>query len=194
MTPTTPPTDFDPLHNPWQTHSSQTIYENPWIQVRQDEITNPKGGVGIYGVVSMKNKAIGIVPLDAEGNTWLVGQYRYTLNEYCWEIPMGGGLMEHTPLESAQRELREETGLTAARWTRIARLHTSNSVTDEEGFVFLAEDLTQGEWEPEESEDLRVWKLPLAQAVAMVMNDEITDAISAAGLLKAEKFLAARSK
>jgi 8-oxo-dGTP pyrophosphatase MutT (NUDIX family) len=194
MTPTTPPTDFDPLHNPWQTHSSQTIYENPWIQVRQDEITNPKGGVGIYGVVSMKNKAIGIVPLDAEGNTWLVGQYRYTLNEYCWEIPMGGGLMEHTPLESAQRELREETGLTAARWTRIARLHTSNSVTDEEGFVFLAEDLTQGEWEPEESEDLRVWKLPLAQAVAMVMNDEITDAISAAGLLKAEKFLAARGE
>jgi 8-oxo-dGTP pyrophosphatase MutT (NUDIX family) len=102
---------------------------------------------------------------------------------------MGGGLLAHTPLESAQRELREETGLTAARWTRIARLHTSNSVTDEEGFVFLAEDLTQGEWEPEESEDLRVWKLPLAQAVAMVMNDEITDAISAAGLLKAEKFL-----
>jgi 8-oxo-dGTP pyrophosphatase MutT (NUDIX family) len=105
---------------------------------------------------------------------------------------MGGGLLEHTPLESAQRELREETGLTAARWTRIARLHTSNSVTDEEGFVFLAEDLTQGEWEPEESEDLRVWKLPLAQAVALVMNDEITDAISVAGLLKAEKFLATR--
>jgi 8-oxo-dGTP pyrophosphatase MutT (NUDIX family) len=192
MTPTTPPTDFDPLHNPWKTHSTRAVYENPWIKVRHDEVTKPKGGPGIYGVVSMKNKAIGIVPLDAAGNTWLVGQYRYALKEYSWEIPMGGGPVELDVLESAQRELREETGLTAARWTRIARLHTSNSVTDEEGFVFLAEDLTQGEWEPEESEDLRLWKLPLAQAVAMTMTDEITDAISVAGLLKAEKFLAAR--
>ena len=192
MTPTTPPTDFDPLHNPWQTLGTEDIYHNPWIRVRQDQVINPKGGAGIYGVVSMKNKAIGIVPLDEDGNTWLVGQYRYTLNEYTWEIPMGGGPVELDVLESAQRELREETGLHAARWTRIARLHTSNSVTDEEGFVYLAEDLTQGEWEPEESEDLRVWKLPLAQAVAMVMTDEITDAISVSGLLKAEKFLAAR--
>ena len=192
MTPTTPPTDFDPLHNPWQTQSTRAVYENPWIKVRHDEVIKPKGGPGIYGVVSMKNKAIGIVPLDAAGNTWLVGQYRYALKEYSWEIPMGGGPVELDVLASAQRELREETGLTAARWTRIARLHTSNSVTDEEGFVFLAEDLTQGEWEPEESEDLRLWKLPLAQAVAMTMTDEITDAISVAGLLKAEKFLAAR--
>ncbi len=192
MTPTTPPNDFDPLHNPWLTHSTQMVYENPWIRVRQDQITNPKGGTGIYGVVSMRNKAIGIVPLDENGNTWLVGQYRYTLNEYTWEIPMGGGPVELDVLESAQRELREETGLLAERWTRIARLHTSNSVTDEEGFVFLAEGLTQGEWEPEESEDLRVWKLPLSQAIAMVVSDEITDAISVAGLLKAEKFLATR--
>ena len=192
MTPTPAPTDFDPTHNPWQTLSTEPKYQNPWIKVREDQVLNPKGGAGIYGVVSMQNKAVGIVPLDAEGNTWLVGQYRYTLNEYCWEIPMGGGPLAIDILESAQRELREETGLLAARWTRIARLHTSNSVTDEEGFVYLAEDLTQGEWEPEESEDLRLWKLPLAQAIALVMSDEITDAISVAGLLKAEKVLAAR--
>ena len=192
MTPISPPTDFDPTHNPWQTLSSEPKYQNPWIRVREDQVLNPKGKPGIYGVVSMKNKAIGIIPLDADGNTWLVGQYRYALNEYSWEIPMGGGLIEVDVLDSAQRELREETGLVAARWTRIARLHTSNSVTDEEGFVFLAEDLTQGEWEPEDSEDLRLWKLPLAQAVAMAMNDEITDAISVAGLLKAEKILATR--
>ena len=167
-------------------------YQNPWISVRQDEVLNPKGRPGIYGVVSMKNKAIGIVPVDAEGNTWLVGQYRYTLGEYSWEIPMGGGPVELDVLESAQRELREETGLVAARWTRIARLHTSNSVTDEEGFVFLAEDLTQAEWEPEETEDLRLWKLPLTQAVALALDDTITDAISVAGLLKAERVLAGR--
>lgn len=190
MNRTSPPTDFDPQHNPWQVTSTEPKYQNPWIRVREDQVINPKGGRGIYGVVSMKNKAIGIVPIDAEGNTWLVGQYRYTLEEYSWEIPMGGGLMDVDPLESAQRELREETGLLAARWTRIARLHTSNSVTDEEGFVFLAQDLTQAEWEPEETEDLRLWKLPLAQAIELVMNDTITDAISVAGLLKAERVLA----
>ena len=192
MTPTTPPTDFDPQRNPWQTLSTEPKYENPWISVREDQVLNPKGGPGIYGVVSMRNKAIGIVPLDEQGNTWLVGQYRYTLNEYSWEIPMGGGLLGVDSVESARRELREETGLLAARWTHLARLHTSNSVTDEEGFVFLAQDLTQTDWEPEETEDLRLWKLPLAQAVDLVMRDVITDAISVAGLLKAEKFLAGK--
>ena len=186
--------DIDETHNPWQTLGTEVRYQNPWISVREDQVLNPGGGRGIYGVVSMKNKALGIVPLDAEGNTWLVGQYRYPLNEYSWEIPMGGGLVEHDILASAQRELKEETGLRAARWTRIARLHTSKSVTDEEGFVFLAEDLTQGELEPEETEDLRLWKLPLAEAIRMVMADRITDAVSVAGLLKAEKVLANRVK
>lgn len=182
----------DETHNPWQTLSTEVKYQNPWISVREDQVLNPGGGRGIYGVVTMKNKALGIVPVDAEGNTWLVGQYRYSLNEYSWEIPMGGGPVELDILESAQRELKEETGMTAARWTRIARLHTSNSVTDEEGFVFLAEDLTSGEVEPEETEELLLWKLPLAEAVRMAMDDRITDCISVAGLLKAEKVLAAR--
>ena len=187
-----PPPIIDESHNPWQTLSSAVKYQNPWISVREDVVLNPGGGQGIYGVVTMKNKALGIVPVDAEGNTWLVGQYRYALSEYSWEIPMGGGPVELDILESAQRELREETGLTATRWTRIARLHTSNSVTDEEGFVFLAEGLTMGEVEPEETEDLRLWKLPLAEAVRMVMDDRITDSVSVAGLLKAEKVLAGR--
>ncbi|SMB97318.1 NUDIX hydrolase [Hymenobacter roseosalivarius DSM 11622] len=186
--------DFNPNHNPWRVLSTDLKYQNPWISVREDQVLNPAGGPGIYGVVSMKNKAIGIVPLDTDGNTWLVGQYRYTLNEYSWEIPMGGGPIELDVLESAQRELREETGLLARRWTTISRIHTSNSVTDEEGFIFLAEDLEQGDVEPEETEDLRVWKLPLAEAIRMVMDDRITDAISVAGLLKAEKVLASRKQ
>lgn len=184
---------LDENHNPWQVLNTEIKYHNPWISVREDQVVNPGGGRGIYGVVTMKNKALGIVPIDAEGNTWLVGQYRYPLSEYSWEIPMGGGPMELDILESAQRELREETGLLARRWTNIARLHTSNSVTDEEGFVFLAEDLEHGEVEPEETEDLRIWKLPLAEAVQMVMNNQITDAVSVAGLLKAEKVLASRA-
>jgi 8-oxo-dGDP phosphatase len=181
--------ELDENHNPWQMLGTAVQYQNPWIRVREDQIINPAGNPGIYGVVSMKNKALGIIPVDAEGNTWLVGQYRYTLSEYSWEIPMGGGPVELDILTSAQRELKEETGLLAARWTNIMRLHTSNSVTDEEGFVFLAQDLTQGETEPEETEDLRLWKLPLSEAVQLVMENRITDAISVAGLLKAARLL-----
>ena len=188
-----PDASLDEDHNPWQVLSTEVKYHNPWISVREDQVVNPGGGQGIYGVVTMKNKALGIVPVDAQGNTWLVGQYRYPLGEYSWEIPMGGGPVELDILESAQRELREETGLSARRWTNIARLHTSNSVTDEEGFVFLAEDLEHGDVEPEETEDLRLWKLPLTDAVRMVMDNRITDAVSVAGLLKAEKVLAGRN-
>ena len=175
--------------NPWQTLSSEPVYSNPWISVREDQVINPKGGRGIYGVVHMKNKAIGIIPIDADGNTYLIGQYRYALNEYSWEIPMGGGLIEIDLLESAKRELKEETGFTANRWTNIARLHTSNSVTDEEGFVFLAEDLVAGETEFEETEDLKIKKVLFTEAVRMVMDNQITDCISVAGILKAHKIL-----
>lgn len=175
---------MDPFSNPWKTLSTRAIYDNPWISVREDQVINPKGGNGIYGVVHMKNKAIGIIPVDEEGYTWLVGQYRYALNEYCWEIPMGGGPLAIDILESAKRELREETGFTARAWTMIARIHTSNSVTDEEGFVFLAEGLTAGETAMEETEDLAIRKVHLREAVAMVMDNRITDSISVGGILK----------
>jgi 8-oxo-dGTP pyrophosphatase MutT (NUDIX family) len=170
--------------NPWKTLASRTVYDNPWVTIRHDDVLTPAGTPGIYGVAHFKNKAIGIVPLDADGNTWLVGQYRYALNEYCWEIPMGGGPLDVDPLTSAQRELKEETGLLADRWACIARVHTSNSVTDEEGFIYIAEGLHQAETEFDETEDLRIWKLPFAEALAMVMDNRITDSISVYGLLK----------
>ncbi len=176
--------------NPWQKLSTQRIYDNPWIRVEEDQVINPSGGGGIYGKVHFKNKAIGIIPIDEHQNTWLVGQYRYVLDEYSWEIPMGGGPLGQDVLASAQRELKEETGLTAERWTKILRIHTSNSVTDEEGFVFLAEDLTQGKTEFEETEDLAIKKLPFAEALEMVMNGKITDSLSLAGILKAARLLA----
>ena len=175
--------------NPWKTLATRPLYDNPWIGVREDQVINPKGGKGIYGVVHFKNKAIGIIPVDEEGYTWLVGQYRYALEEYCWEIPMGGGPLAIDILESAQRELKEETGFTAAKWTMIARIHTSNSVTDEEGFVFLAEGLTPGETATEETEDLAVRKVHLREAVEMVMDNRITDSISVGGILKAARLL-----
>lgn len=170
--------------NPWKTRSSKFLYENPWISLREDQVTNPGGGKGIYGVVSMKNKAIGIIPLDKDGNTWLVGQYRYTLDEYSWEIPMGGGPLHENILDAAKRELKEETGLIAQSWQQIMRIHTSNSVTDEEGFVFVAKDLTEGNMDTEETEELSLKKIPFLEAYQMAMQGQITDAISLCGILK----------
>jgi 8-oxo-dGTP pyrophosphatase MutT (NUDIX family) len=172
------------MENPWKTLDSTVVYDNAWISVKHENVINPAGKNGIYGVVSFKNIAIGIIPIDSDGNTWLVGQYRYTLNEYSWEIPMGGGSKNSTTLESAQRELKEETGFSATKWTEIAKLHTSNSITDEIAYVFVAEGLIAGEAEPEETEDLKIMKLPLTEAIKMALDGKITDAISVAGLLK----------
>lgn len=175
------------MENPWKTKKIKPIYENPWIKIEEHDVINPSGNNGIYGKVCFKNKAIGIIPMDENGNTWLVGQHRYALNEYSWEIPMGGSLNDQDILLGAQRELKEETGFSAEKWTLIMRIHTSNSVTDEEGFVFLAEKLTPGETEFEETEKIIVLKLPFKEAIQKVMDGEITDSISIAGLLKVAK-------
>jgi len=170
----------------WQTLSSEQQYDNRWITVTEYQVINPAGKPGIYGKVHYKNKAIGIVPLDQHGNTWLVGQHRYTLNEWSWEIPEGGGPLHIDVLTSAKRELKEETGIEANTWQLLMRFHTSNSVTDEEGFIFLATDLQFGDNQLEESEaDLQVMKLPFTEAFKMVMEGKITDSMSVAGILKA---------
>jgi 8-oxo-dGTP pyrophosphatase MutT (NUDIX family) len=172
------------IKNPWTTLSGEDKYENRWIKVTEYQVINPGGGRGIYGKVHFKNTAIGIVPVDEELNTWLVGQFRYTLNEWSWEIPEGGGPPGEPALLSAQRELKEETGLTASRWKQIVKLHTSNSVTDEVGYIFLAEGLEQGDSQLEDTEaDLKVWKLPLKEALQMVTEGKITDGLSVMGLL-----------
>ena len=156
------------------------------MAVREDEVINPGGGRNLYGHIHFKNRAVAIVPLDDEGNTWLVGQDRYTLGEWSWELPMGGAPLDEEPLDAARRELKEETGLTAGDWSELMRLHPSNSITDESGIVFVARQLTAGEPDFEETEDLEIRKLPLAEAVAMARRGEITDAISVAALLRLE--------
>lgn len=170
--------------NPWKTLSTKVEFENPWFRVTTHDTIAPDGHRPTYGKISFKNKAVAVIPLDAEDHTWLVGQWRFPLGEYSWEIPMGGSPAGVELLESARRELKEETGLTAGRFTRILMLHTSNSVTDEEGFVFLAEDLTPGEPEFDETEQLDIRRLPFREALAMVMDGRITDGISVAGILK----------
>ncbi|HLF79299.1 MAG TPA: NUDIX hydrolase, partial [Dehalococcoidia bacterium] len=137
--------DAGPEENPWQTLSSELKYSNPWIEVTEHQVVNPSGGPGIYGTVHFKHLAIGILPLDHEGYTWLVGQYRYPLERYSWEIPEGGGVHGVDPLDSAKRELQEETGIEAKNWQRLVEIDMSNSVSDERATVFLATGLTFGE-------------------------------------------------
>ncbi len=168
----------------WKKLASKIVYDNPWITVREDQVINPGGSENQYGHVHFKNKAVAIIPLDEEGNTWIVGQDRYTLGTYSWEVPMGGATSDENPLAAAKRELKEETGLTAEKWTEILHLHTSNSITDEEGFVFVAEELSIGAPEFDETENLEIRKLPLSDALEMVNRGEITDAISVAAILK----------
>lgn len=170
--------------NPWTTLSVQEVYDNPWIKITHEEVLTPANTPGIYGKVHFKNIAIGIVPIDDENHTWLVGQYRYTLNAYHWEIPEGGGPLGTDPLDSAKRELLEETGITATSWTKILDLHTSNSVTDEYGVAYVARDLSFGEAEPEETEELKLMRVPFSEAVAMVMDGRITDALSMVSIMK----------
>lgn len=175
--------------NPWITHSSKEIYSNPWIKLTEHDVTNPGGGKSLYGKVHYKNWALGIIPLDEDLNTWLVGQYRYTLDAYSWEIPMGGGPLDLSRLDSAKRELKEETGLTANKWTEICTIHTSNSVTDEVGIAYLAQELTEGETEFEETEDLQIKKLPFEEALSMCDSGAITDSLSVAAIYRLARIL-----
>ncbi len=172
------------LKNPWKTLATAIKYENPWIKVEEDQVINPSGGNGIYGKVHFKNIAVGIIPIDEHGNTWLVGQYRYPLEKYSWEIPEGGCPEGEEKLTCAKRELKEETGLTAEKWQELLQIHTSNSVSDEVGYVYLATELTPGATQFEETEDLQIKKIPFKKAVEMVMSGEITDSLSMAAILK----------
>ena len=174
----------DSHNNPWQTLSETKIYDNPWVSLTEYQVINPGGGEGIYGKVHFKNLAIGIMVLDKDFSTWLVGQYRYPLNQYSWEIPEGGGPLEEDPLKSAQRELLEETGIEAGSWMEIQKMHLSNSVSDELAIIYLARDLSFGESSPEETEQLTIKKMTFNEAYNMVMNGEITDSISIAAILK----------
>ena len=178
------------MKNPWKTLSVRDIYDNPWIRVREHEVIHPGGRPGIFGIVGFKNIAVGIVPLDESGNTWLVGQYRYALESWSWEIPMGGSGLADSPLAGAQRELAEETGLSALHWSELMRLHTSNCVTDEAAIVYLARELTAGAPAFDDGEQLEIRKLPFSEAVNMVMSGAITDAVSVAGLLKTAQLAA----
>jgi len=176
------------LKNPWKKLESREIYKNKWIRIREDKVITPTGTKGIYGVVEAK-PAIGIVPLTKDMHTYLVGQYRYTLNTYSWEIPEGGGLVDEDTIIGAKRELVEETGLTANKWTFLDTMYTSNSFTNEVAYLYLAEDLKPGVAEPEETEELEIRRIPFKEAWQMVINYEIKDSMAITGILRTYQYL-----
>ncbi len=170
--------------NPWQTLSTREVYDNPWIRVREDQVINPSGGRGIYGVVEYKNRAVGVIPIDDEGYTWLVGQYRYTHDQYEWEIPEGGCPEGEEPLDCAKRELLEETGIIAESYKLIANgIQLSNSTTNEIAFLYAARNLSFTNASPEDTEKLEIKRVPLTEAIEMAKDGRIRDGMSVIGLL-----------
>jgi 8-oxo-dGTP pyrophosphatase MutT (NUDIX family) len=167
----------------WKLVNSKVVYDNPWIRIEHDEVKIPSGKPGIYGRIHFKNLAIGIIPLDDDGNTWIVGQYRYPLKRYSWEIPEGGGDLRKSPIAEAKRELKEETGISAKRWEKLIEMDLSNSTSDERAVVFVARGLKFGESEPEDDEALKVRKIPFEKLYRMVQRGEVRDAITVAGVL-----------
>jgi ADP-ribose pyrophosphatase len=172
----------DETGNPWLTVSSRQVYDNTWISVREDQVIRPDGESGIYGVVHYKNIAVGVLPVE-DDHVYLVGQYRYPLGQYSWEIPEGGCPEGEEPLRAAQRELREETGLEAGRWRRLGDAHLSNSVADEYAVWFLATELVPGEQRLEGTEAINVRRLPLHEVLDMALNGQITDALSLVAIM-----------
>lgn len=166
----------------WARRRRGTAYENPWITVWHDDVIRPDGSDGIYGVVHLANLAVGVVAIDEADRVVIVGQHRYTLDAYSWELPEGGVPADEDPLSGAQRELREETGVQASTWEELVRVDLSNSVTDEQAVLYLATDLTHGDAQPDATEALTVRWVPFDEALEMTADGRITDVMSVLGI------------
>jgi 8-oxo-dGTP pyrophosphatase MutT (NUDIX family) len=170
---------------PWQRRTVRLVYDNPWIRVEEFDAVAPTGKPALYGLIGMKNMAIGVLPLHADGTITLVGQHRFPLQAYSWEVPEGGGPLGTDPLISAKRELAEEAGLEAAHWQQVLAFDVSNSVTDEKGFGYLAWDLSPVDLAPDDTEEISLARVPFKQALRLAMSGHMRDLITQTLLLRA---------
>jgi 8-oxo-dGTP pyrophosphatase MutT (NUDIX family) len=182
------------VRNPWQRRGSKLIYSNPWITVREDDVITPGGTPGIYGVIETR-VAVGVIALTDDNQIYLVGQYRYPVDEYSWEIPEGGAEIGEEPILAAKRELREETGLEAEAWEQLGgEVHVSNCFSAEKGLLYVARKLREGPAEPDHTEELQVKKVPFAECLAMVDSGEIKDGLTIIAVLRMARILGMGSR
>lgn len=175
----------------WEILKSEKIYSDPWIKLRKDTILRPNGVAGTYSVAEIKG-GIGVVALNSENKIYLVGQYRYTVDRYSWEIPQGAfSNFEHTddPLATAQRELKEETGITASKWRKLGFIHTLLGSTTDEVHLYLAEELTLGNPHPDDTENFKILLVTFEEFYKMFDDNKITDAASITGVILSEKMI-----
>lgn len=175
--------------SPWITQSTRAVYANQWISVSESTVITPRGAPGMYGVVHFKQRGVGVIPVDAEGQTTLVGQYRYPLSRYAWEIPSGGGDPGEASAQTAIRELQEETGLAASALHPLLTVASTDSVADEWLDAYVAWDLAEGTGAPDETEQLLLHRAPLAHAFHWARTGAIFDALSAMALMRLELLL-----
>jgi ADP-ribose pyrophosphatase len=175
---------LEEIKSPWKVLNSQEVYTSPWIKVTKHDVLDPSSTKGTYSVVHFKHYAIGVLPLDDDYNTWIVGQYRFPLERFTWEIPEGGGDLDQSPLTSAKRELSEEVGISADKWTKIQEFDTSNASTDEKAIIYVAQNLNFHESHPDDNEQLTVKKLPFSELYQLAIEGKITDSLSLVAILK----------
>ena len=177
------------INNPWEILKSEEVYDSPWISVTKHDVLDPSKAKGTYSVVHFKHVAIGVLPLDDNYNTWIVGQYRFPLNKYTWEIPEGGGALTELPVDAAKRELSEEVGIAAKRWRKIQEFDISNASTDEKGVLFLAQELSFHQAHPDGNEELSVKKISFEELYQMVLAGEVTDSLSVLAVLRVKDMM-----
>ena len=183
-----PPLPVPADANPYRVSGRKVLYDSPWIRLREDRVEHRRGGRVDYAICGFLRTACGVLALDAEDRVVLVGQWRYPLEAYSWELPEGGGEPHETPFGTIQRELQEEAGLCARTWEPLAFFHTSNSSTDEETFLFLAQDLypAEGGDAPEDTEELACRREPYDECLQRVLSGEITDSLTVVAILALE--------
>lgn len=169
--------------NPWKTLGSRIVYQNAWLRLREDAVLRPDGKEGIYSVVELR-PSVGIVALNADREIVLVGQWRYPLGRYSWEIPRGGSLEGETDLlAAAQRELQEEAGIAARQWQRLGAVDVNNGVTSDVQHLFLATGIEERKTQPEPVEEIAIRWTSLKDAVRMATSGEISEVCSVAAIL-----------
>jgi ADP-ribose pyrophosphatase len=175
------------LSDPFTIIASKIAYENAWIKVEHQEIIRPDGAPGVYGIVHFANRAVAVLPLEANGDVWLVGQWRRPLNAWSWEIPEGGVPFDEDLEAGARRELEEEAGLIAGTFLKVLEFDTSNCVTDEVGTSYIAYDLTQGTLAPDPTEVLSLRRVHFTDLLAEIDQGLIRDGPTLATVLRAHQ-------